>query len=127
MSIQAVSPLLGTGASAKANPAVLVASKSPRPIARGAILGSKQRFISNSCETSKGRKGALDGLFIAFSGANPERLIERRDEDFAVADLTGPGGRGDRVDRFTDEIAWHGDLDLQLGEKAHRIFSPAVN
>ena len=72
-------------------------------------------------------EGVLDGFLIAFSGPDPDRLIERGNEDLAVANLPGSSRRGDGFDRLTDEIGRHGDLDLQLGQKADRIFRPTVD
>ena len=64
---------------------------------------------------------------IAFAGTNPDRLIERRDENLAVANLAGPSRRGDGIDRLIYEIARNGDLDLQLRKKADRVFRPTVD
>ena len=40
-------------------------------------------------------------------------MIDRVDEDLAVADLPRLGGRGDRLDRPVHEVCGHRDLDLQ--------------
>src|SRR3982751_6589804 len=54
-------------------------------------------------------------------------MVEVDDEDLAVADLTGFGRRGDGVDGLVDLVRGHRDLDLDLGQEAHRIFSTAID
>src|SRR5215475_1966527 len=54
-------------------------------------------------------------------------MVEVDDEDLAVADLTGLGGRGDGIDGLVDLIGRHRDLDLDLRKETHRVFSPTVD
>src|SRR5882757_7127265 len=54
-------------------------------------------------------------------------MVEANDEDLAIADLSGFRSRGDGVDGFVDLIRGDSDLDLDLGQEAHRIFSAAVD
>src|SRR5207237_8591148 len=54
-------------------------------------------------------------------------MVEVDDEDLAVADLAGLGSGGDGVDGLVDLIGGDGDLDLDLGQEAHRIFGTAVD
>ncbi len=64
----------------------------------------------------------LEGVHVAFAGADADGLLEGADEDFAVADLTRAGRGGDRLDRALDELARHRDFDLQLrAESSRRI------
>ena len=44
-----------------------------------------------------------DGAFVGLAGADADRLLERHDEDLAVADLAGPRALAQRVDRRLDE------------------------
>src|SRR5471030_190420 len=65
------------------------------------------------------------GIFLARTDAN--RRVDAVDEDLAVADLTGAGGCGDRLDHLIDEVRIDRDFDLQLGQKAHRIFCAPID
>src|SRR5581483_10650563 len=56
-----------------------------------------------------------------------DRMVEVDDEDLAVADLAGLGGRRDGIDGLVDGFGSDGDFDLDLGQEAHRVFSAAVN
>src|SRR5437870_268252 len=69
----------------------------------------------------------LEGVYVAFAGADADGLLERADEDFSVADLAGAGRGGDRFDRAVDEVARHRHLNLQLRQEAHGIFGAAVD
>jgi hypothetical protein len=42
----------------------------------------------------------LERVAVSFAGANPPRVIDRRHENLAVADLTGAGTCGDDLDRL---------------------------
>src|SRR5215471_14516155 len=64
---------------------------------------------------------------VGFPGPDAQRVIERRDEDLAVADLAGARIGGDDVDRLLREIGRHGDLDAQFGQEIHDIFGAAVD
>jgi hypothetical protein len=46
-------------------------------------------------------------------------------KNLAVADVSGLGGRCDRLDGLVNEIARHCHLDLYLGQKGHGIFRVA--
>src|SRR3979411_1085430 len=54
-------------------------------------------------------------------------MVEIDDEDLAVADLTGFGSGRDGVDGLVDLVRGHSDLDLDLGQEAHRVFSTAID
>src|SRR5262249_21696782 len=54
-------------------------------------------------------------------------MVEVDDEDLAVADLSGLGRGRDRFDRLVDLLGGDSDLDLDLGQEAHRIFSAAID
>src|SRR5204863_5195000 len=47
--------------------------------------------------------------------------------DLAVADLSGLCGSGNGVDGVFDLVGGDGDLDLDLGQEAHRVFGAAVD
>src|SRR5689334_13401446 len=54
-------------------------------------------------------------------------MVEVDDEDLAVADLSGLGRRGDRIDGLVDLVGGDRDLDLDLGQEAHRVFGAAID
>src|SRR3954451_15193737 len=54
-------------------------------------------------------------------------MVEVDDEDLAVADLAGLGSCCDGVDGLVDLIRGDSDLDLDLGQEAHRIFGAAID
>src|SRR5579872_3005398 len=64
---------------------------------------------------------------VFFAGADADRRFERIDENLAVADLAGSRRRRNGLDHLIDHAGSHGDLDLKLGQKAHRIFGAAIN
>src|ERR1700704_788241 len=64
---------------------------------------------------------------ICLAGADTNRMVEVDDEDLAVADLSGFCSRGDGVDGLVDLVRGDGDLDLDLGQEAHRVFGPAID
>src|ERR1700742_238139 len=59
---------------------------------------------------------ALDSVLATFTGTDADHVLDRGDEDLAVADTTGAGGRDDRLHRTLNNgvVAHH--LDLHLGE-----------
>src|SRR6185312_1741276 len=51
---------------------------------------------------SSKRTDRSDRVFAALAGADADHLVDRGDEDLPVADLSGLGGLGDRLDDVTD-------------------------
>src|ERR1700755_1625214 len=64
---------------------------------------------------------------IGLSRADANRMVEVDDEDLAVADLAGFCSGGDGFDGLVDLVRGDCDLDLDLGQEAHRVFSTAIN
>src|SRR5881394_3298321 len=54
-------------------------------------------------------------------------MVEVDDEDLAVADLAGLGRGSDGIDGLVDLVRSDSDLDLDLGQEAHRVFSTAID
>ncbi|EGE57269.1 hypothetical protein RHECNPAF_4460040 [Rhizobium etli CNPAF512] len=54
-------------------------------------------------------------------------MIDRIDENLAVADLTGLGRRRDGFNRPVDEFRCNGDFDLELRQEADGVFSAAID
>src|SRR3984957_3367589 len=64
---------------------------------------------------------------VFFAGANAHRLLERVDENLAVADLTGARRGRDGLDHLIDHVGVDRDFDFQLRQKAHGVFGAAIN
>src|SRR6185437_2127493 len=69
----------------------------------------------------------LQRVRAGLAGADAERLLDRRDEDLAVADLAGVGGLLDRLDGALDLAVVDHDLDLHLGQEAHQVLRAAID
>src|SRR5881398_1736575 len=69
----------------------------------------------------------LERVAVGFAGPDPQRVIDRRHEYLAVADLAGAGTRGDDVNRLLGEVRRDRDLDSELGQKIHDIFGAAID
>src|SRR3954451_1319382 len=54
-------------------------------------------------------------------------MVEVDDEDLAVADLSGFRGRCDGFDGLVDLGRADSDLDLDLGQETHGVFSATIN
>src|SRR5262249_36739837 len=64
---------------------------------------------------------------VGFAGADANGAVETEDEDLAVADLAGLGGRGDGFDGLVELVGRDRYLDLDLGQEAHGVFGAAVD
>src|SRR5579883_365568 len=73
------------------------------------------------------RAASLERVGAAFTGADADRLLDRRDEDLAVADLAGVRRLLDRLDRALDLAVLDHDLDLHLGQEAHQVLGAAID
>src|SRR5918911_1202947 len=58
-----------------------------------------------------------DRLLTALAGADADRLVDRADEDAAVADFAGVSRGDDRVHDLVDDVVGHDGLDLELGQQ----------
>src|SRR5580698_3658061 len=58
---------------------------------------------------------SLQRFFSGFAGANPDRVVQCRDEDFAIADLSGLRRAHDGFDDTCHDGLGHGQLELYLG------------
>src|SRR6266852_3884487 len=76
--------------------------------------------MRQSCEN-------LERVAVGFAGPDPQRVIDRRHEYLAVADLTGARARGDDVHRLVGKIRRDRDFDSQLRQKIHDIFGAAID
>jgi hypothetical protein len=53
----------------------------------------------------------LERVAVGLAGSYSQRMIDRRYEDLAVADLPGARARGDDVDGLVGDIGGNRDLD----------------
>src|SRR5579859_2098538 len=70
--------------------------------------------------------GDSDGVNSGFPGPDPDRLLDVRDEDLAVADPAGLRGAADRIDGLFDQVVAEHNLDLHLGEKIGHVLGAAI-
>src|SRR5262245_34992002 len=61
------------------------------------------------------------------TGADVVALLDGKDEHAAVANLTRPRRRHDRLDDVVDDVVGHDDLDLDLRQQADAVFLPAIH
>jgi hypothetical protein len=64
----------------------------------------------------------LESGFVGFVGTDAHGLLDRNDEDLAVADFTGLGRDGDGINGLVDLIRRHDDLDLEFRNEVYCIF-----
>ena len=69
----------------------------------------------------------LERVDVGFASANAHGLFNRRDENFAVADLSSPGGSGQLVHHLVELLAGDGDLKPQFGKEIHGVFGAAID
>src|SRR3546814_9931809 len=72
------------------------------------------------------RSRCLDGGRAALAGADADGLLDRADEDLAVADAPGMGGLLDGLHRALDQVVPQDDLDLHLGQEIDDVLGAAV-
>src|SRR5512135_912901 len=129
--IQAVSPeLRGSGGAAAAKAGAIVDANTPRP----AATPSPTRFVVEEIIAMlplifdcSGLRMALERVAVGFAGTDANHLLERRDEDLSVSDLTGLGFGGNRLDHRVRHFAFDGDFDFQFGQKADGVFRAAID
>src|SRR5262249_30196418 len=71
-----------------------------------------------------------DRFRSALAGADADAVLQRQDEDFAVADAPlrpSAAGLHDGVDGWLDEILVDGDLQLHLAQQVHRQLVAVVD
>src|SRR6185503_16808834 len=73
------------------------------------------------------RCGLLESRSVGLAGADAHGVFQIEDEDFSVADLSGLRGTCDGADDLVDLLGVYCHFDLDLGQKAHRIFGPTID
>ena len=64
---------------------------------------------------------------VGLAGANANHVLDRRDENLAVADLAGLGGSTDGLDYFVDLVCRDSDLEADFRQEIHRVFGATIN
>src|SRR5262249_53230696 len=129
VSIQALSPLLNVGAAGGASSA-RTPWESRKAVAMSTAVASPARvsvvnFMVSAPFFWDARESQRRG--VGFAGADANGAVETEDEDLAVADLAGLGGRGDGFDGLVELVGRDRDLDLDLGQEAHGVLGAAVD
>src|SRR5688572_30567730 len=83
--------------------------------------------IAASASPRAWHNNSSERVGVGLSGADAQRMVDRRDKDLAVADLPRPRARGDDLDRLVGELGGDGDFDPQFGQKIHDIFGAAID
>src|SRR5262245_50299093 len=95
---------------------------------------AKAASLSSNMDTSVKCKSKIenpksDRLWPSFSRPDANTVLQRQDENLAVADpafRTGSASLHDGVDGRLDEVFVDGDLELHLAEQLHSQFVTAV-
>src|SRR5687768_5257675 len=142
-SIQAVSPLLATGAEAAAAGAEAASAGAD---AAGAAAAGADAAVACANDVparpSKARPSVMEAMsflmlmvfvlcglqrvLAGLAGADANHLFERGDEDLSVADLAGACRGLDRLDHAFDDRVVDGRFDLHLGQEVHHVLGAAV-
>src|SRR5208337_4241847 len=65
-------------------------------------------------------------LHIRFTGADPDRSLNRENKDLPVANLPGPGRFADGCDHCINIFLFYHDLELDLGQHVDSHLASAV-
>ncbi len=68
----------------------------------------------------------LHGIRAALTGTDAQGIVNRNNENLAVADATGMRRVANGLDSPVDEIVFGHELDLHLGQEIYNVFSPAI-
>src|SRR3990172_3278328 len=68
----------------------------------------------------------LHRVRAALAGADPDHVFHGEDEDLAIADAPGIGGRDDGLRHLLGHLVRHGHLDLDLGEEVHDVLRAPI-
>src|SRR5215471_12208988 len=65
-------------------------------------------------------------MLVALAGPDADSLFHRQDENFAVAELTGPRGLAHGFDRQVGHLERHYHFDFDLWQKIQLILAAAI-
>src|SRR5688500_143610 len=69
----------------------------------------------------------LDGAFAPLFRPDADGVLNRQDENLAVANLAGLRGLDDRLDCFRDVVIADHDFKFHLWQEIHRILAAAID
>ena len=69
----------------------------------------------------------LECVDVSLAGADAHGVFDRYDENFAVADLSGPGGDGEHFQDLVELLARDRNLEAQFGKEIHLVFGAAID
>src|SRR5664279_1018031 len=126
VSIHAVSPVssLGFSSAASARTGRSSAAAPARP--PNALLNLSFIVLPSRLELLSWFAG-LQRVDARFASADADRLLDRHDEDLAVTDLAGARCLADHLDGVFDHGVVDHDLDLDLGQEAHRVLRTTID
>src|SRR5262245_8165779 len=76
--------------------------------------------------SERGRRRASDRAATVLAGPDANYILDRRDVDLAVADLSRPGSLGDRIDDRLDAVLGRQNRHLHLGKEVDGVLRAPV-
>jgi hypothetical protein len=68
----------------------------------------------------------LDGIIIAFAGADAQRSLNGNNENLAITNTASLRGGGDRFNNAVSKAVFHYNLKLYLRQEVDDIFCAAI-
>src|ERR1044072_4124904 len=68
----------------------------------------------------------LNGVDAGFSGPDPDRFLDVRDENLAVPDPPGLSRAPDRLDGFFNHVVTEDNFDLHFGKEIHDVLGTRI-
>src|SRR5882724_2380500 len=68
----------------------------------------------------------LQSAVAAFLVANPNGVIDSREENFSVSDFPGARGSSNRLHNFFHHVIGQDDFEFYLGNQVHRVFASPI-
>src|ERR1039457_3113953 len=98
-------------------------SPSPSLAASSGTTGCAARV--SSTRAAEGRAG-LHRVLVDLAGADADGVLDRGDEDLAVADLAGLGSLDDGIDAAVGVAILDDNLDFHLGQEIDDVLGAAI-
>ena len=91
-------------------------------------LEAKMQAVANQGKRQglRSRLRRSERVAVQFAGADADHLLQRADEDLAVADLAGACRLLDGLHGAVDHVVGHGGLELDLGQEVDHVLGAAV-
>ena len=68
----------------------------------------------------------LDCLLACLPSPNPDDLLQRRDKDFSITNLSSAGRSHNRIDNRVDLLIGYRDLEFQFRQEIHHVLRTAI-